>query len=106
MARRSESEQERAARARLKHRHEVELAAYNEFFAIETRRRRLQDELVELDAEQAAAVATLAEVSDSTTVANVIDWSPTKVRAAAKLAAPDSGGSEADAIVRAPTDVS
>jgi len=106
MARRSESNEERAARARLKQRHEVELAAYNEFFAIETRRRRLEDELVGLDAEQAAAVATLAEVSDSTTVANVIDWSPTKVRAAAKLAASDSGGSEVDAMVRAPTDVS
>lgn len=92
MARRSESAAEREARARLKKRHEVELAAYNEFFSIEARRRQLLSELDGLEAEQGAAAATLAEVSDAVSVASVIDWSPSKVRAAAKLAAPEEVG--------------
>lgn len=96
MARKPGSEAERVALDRLKDRRDRESKGYAEFFAVEDRRRRLTEELDGLDVDAAEALAAIAEVSDVAAIADVIEWSPTKVRTAVKLIADrdaeDDGG--------------
>ncbi|MFN3256283.1 MAG: hypothetical protein ACE37B_11345 [Ilumatobacter sp.] len=87
MARKAGSEAERVALDRLKDRRDRESKGYTEFFAVEDRRRRLSDELDGLDVEAAEALAAIAEVSDVVAIADVIEWSPARVRTAVKLIA-------------------
>jgi hypothetical protein len=87
MARRTGSEAHPQAWVRLKERHDRELKGYTDFFAVEERRRRLVEEIEMLEVEAATAVSTVVSLSDPATVAEVIEWSQTKVRAAVKLAA-------------------
>jgi|GEM_PF-1028543 len=87
MARKAGSEAERVALDRLKDRHDRESKGYAEFFAVQDRRRRLSEELDGLDVDAAEALALLAEVSDVAAIAEVIEWSPARVRAAVKLIA-------------------
>ncbi len=86
MARRGETDKERQARARLRQRHDAEVRAYGAFFDVAERRAQMQAELDRLDEEEAAAIATLATLLDAATVAELVGWSTTKVRSAAKLA--------------------
>lgn len=85
MGRRNESEVERAARERLKERHDKELDACGAFFAVADRRVELEAELEAVGTREAVAVAKLAELMDPSTVARLVGWSATKVRAAAKM---------------------
>jgi len=87
MARRASSEAQHEAWVRLKQRHDRETKGYTDFFAIEEHRRRLAAEIETLEVEAATALATVVSLSDPATVAEVIEWSQTKVRTAVKLAA-------------------
>lgn len=97
MARKSESAQEREARARLKERYDAEAAAYGAYFAVLARREELQVELEGLDAEQIESVAAIAAVSTVDRTAELVGWSKVKVRDAVKSASvPDSPGGGVD----------
>lgn len=87
MARRASSETHPKVWLRLKERHDRELKGYTDFFAVEQRRRRLVEEIETLEVEAATAVAKVVLLSDPATVAEVIEWSQSRVRAAVKLAA-------------------
>jgi len=95
MARKAGSEEHREALARLKERHDAEVAAHGEYFAIVERRARLEAELAGIEVEQATALAAWVDVADTAAVGRVLGWSPNKVRAAVKLANVDDGGSDA-----------
>ena len=105
MARKAVSEAERVALDRLKDRRDRESKAYAEFFAVEDRRRRLTEELDGLDVEAAEALAKIAEVSDVGAIADVIDWSPAKVRTAVKLIADRATAGEGGKAFRTAADV-
>jgi len=87
MARRASSEAQQEVWVRLKERHDRETKGYTDFFAVEERRRRLAAEIETLEVEAATALARVVSLSDPATVAEVIEWSQTKVRSAVKLAA-------------------
>lgn len=94
MARKSESERERRARAQLRDRHAEELRAVRAFFDVADRRAALEAELAELEHEEALAVANLVTVSDASAVAELVGWSVNRVRSAAKLVS--ENGADAD----------
>ncbi len=81
---------------RLQQRHDAEVRAYGAFFDVADRRAELQIALDRLDEDEAAAVASLAALLDAATVAALVGWSATKVRAAAKMTDANSvaGGDE------------
>lgn len=104
MARKAGSQAERVALDRLKDRRDRESKGYAEFFAVEDRRRRLTDELDGLDVEAAEALAAIAEVSDVAAIADVIEWSPARVRTAVKLIADRAPAGDGRKAVHTATD--
>lgn len=104
MARKAGSQAERVALDRLKDRRDRESKGYAEFFAVEDRRRRLTDELDGLDVEAAEALAAIAAVSDIGAIADVIEWSPARVRTAVKLIADRAPAGDGRKAVHATSD--
>lgn len=105
MARRARSEAEQVALDRLKDRRDRESNGYAEFFEAEQRRRQLCDELASLDVEQAEALAKIATVSDVAAIADVIEWSPARVRSAVKLAGDEESSVDVESGVHTAADV-
>ena len=84
MPRRSETPAEREARDRVRRRYEAQLAAINDFFTRERRIETLRADIATLETEQGAAAAKLATATNVAQAAEIISWSPSRVREMAR----------------------
>jgi|GEM_PF-3524355 len=82
MARRRETEAERAARERVKSGFDAQMSAVNDFFSRERRIETMRVDIAALEMEQADAVSRLSAATSVAHAAEVLGWPQSKVREA------------------------
>lgn len=82
MARRKETEAERAARERVKSGFDAQMTAVNDFFSRERRIETLRVDIAALEVEQADAVSRLSAATSVAHASDVLGWPQSRVREA------------------------
>lgn len=82
MARRRETEAERAARERVKAAFDAQMTAVNDFFSRERRIETMRTDIAALELEQADAVRRLVAATSVAHASEVLGWPQSKVREA------------------------
>lgn len=89
MARRRETDAERAARERVKAAFDAQMTAVNDFFSRERRIETMRVDIAALEVEQTDAVSRLSAATTVAHASEVLGWSQARVReASARVKAP------------------